>query len=343
MFNFSFSGDFRLETGEELAGFELAYHTFGALNKNKSNVVWIFHALTANSNPTEWWNGLVGNNKLISPEKNFIVCVNMPGSFYGSTNPLSINKTNGKPYYNSFPIVSIRDMVGMYELLRKHLKIDKINFAIGGSMGGMQLLEWAIINPNLFDKITLIATNAKHSPWGIALNTTQRMAIEADSTWLTDNEDAGINGLYAARAIAMLSYRNHETYNAAQAETNLDKLSGFKAESYQYYQANKLALRFNALSYYALTRSMDTHNVARNRQSIAAALKSITAQTLVIGIASDLLFPIAEQLLLFNNIPNAQFKQINSPYGHDGFLIEFEQLTNILSEFLGINQPLTNA
>lgn len=335
---FSFSGDFELEVGETLTGFDLSYQTFGKLNIDKSNVVWIFHALTANCNPLDWWSGLVGRNKFITPDNYFIVCVNMPGSFYGSINPLSINNKTGKPFYHQFPLITIRDMANMYELLRTHLGIDQIYMGIGGSMGGMQLLEWSIINPKLFKQVVLIATNAKHSSWGIAFNATQRMAIEADVTWQQQLPDAGKNGLKAARAIAMLSYRNYYPFEYSQRETDDNKLIGFKSESYQYYQGQKLADRFNAFCYFALSRSMDSHNVGRGRTSTEKALQKIKSKALVIGIESDLLFPIEEQIYLSQYIPNAVFKLIDSPYGHDGFLIEFEQLEKIIDEFLSNNK-----
>lgn len=335
---FSFSGDFELEVGETLTGFDLSYQTFGKLNVDKSNVVWIFHALTANCNPLDWWSGLVGRDKFITPDNYFIVCVNMPGSFYGSINPLSIKNKTGKPFYHQFPLITIRDMANMYELLRTHLGIDQIYMGIGGSMGGMQLLEWSIINPKLFKQVVLIATNAKHSSWGIAFNATQRMAIEADVTWQKQLPDAGKNGLKAARAIAMLSYRNYYPFEYSQRETDDNKLIGFKSESYQYYQGQKLADRFNAFCYYSLSRSMDSHNVGRGRTSTEKALQKIKSKALVIGIESDLLFPIEEQIYLSQYIPNAVFKLIDSPYGHDGFLIEFEQLEKIIDEFLSNNK-----
>jgi homoserine O-acetyltransferase len=331
---FSFSGDFELEVGEILTGFDLSYQTFGKLNADKSNVVWIFHALTANCNPLDWWSGLVGQDKFITPDKYFIVCVNMPGSIYGSINPLSINNKTGKPFYHQFPLITIRDMTNMYDLLRTYLGINHIYMGIGGSMGGMQLLEWSIINPKLFKQVVLIATNAKHSLWGIAFNATQRMAIEADVTWQEQFPDAGKKGLKAARAIAMLSYRNYYSFEYSQHETDVNKLIGFKSESYQYYQGQKLADRFNAFCYYALSRSMDSHNVGRDRTSIEKSLQKIKSRALVIGIESDLLFPIEEQIYLSQYIPNAVFKLIDSPYGHDGFLIEFEQLEKIIEEFL---------
>ena len=335
---FQYPKAFQLESGSSLPNFYLSYQTFGQMNEKKSNVVWIFHALTANANPLEWWSSLVGYEKLFDIEKYFIVCVNMPGSCYGSINPLSIHSESGKPYYHDFPIITIRDMVKMYVLLQKQLGIQKIHIGIGGSMGGMQLLEWSIESPHLFENIILLATNAVHSQWGIAFNETQRMAIEADVTWAQKEEQAGLMGLATARAIALLSYRNYEPYNITQRETDYCKINNYKASSYQKYQGKKLVLRFNAFSYYALTKSMDSHHVGRGRVSISNALKTIEANTLVIGIKSDLLFPIEEQKLLASKIKNASFVCIDSIYGHDGFLIENEKIERIIKGFFHKNK-----
>lgn len=323
---------FQLESGKKLPEFQLSYTTLGNLNTKKNNVVWITHALTANSNPEEWWNGMVGKGKFFNPEKHFIICVNVLGSCYGSTGPLSVNPDTENKYYHDFPFITIRDMVKSFELLRKKLGITKINTLIGGSLGGQQALEWAIINPDLITHLFLIATNAKHSPWGIAFNESQRLAIKADRTWLTYNDDAGLKGLKAARSIALLSYRNYNTYLNSQYEEK-SKLNGFKAASYQNYQGEKLANRFNAFSYYTLSKAMDSHDVSRDRGSLIQALKKIKTKTLVVGINSDLLFPVSESIFLANNIKEAELEIIESLYGHDGFLIETEELKNIFEKF----------
>ena len=175
---------FILECGITLPQIHLAYTSHGHLNAAKDNVVWIFHALTANSDPAEWWPGLVGKGKLFDPELHFIVCVNMPGSCYGSMGPLELNPDTTEPWYHDFPFFTTRDMIRAYQFLRQYLGIENIHTGIGGSMGGQQLLEWAIEEPELFRYIFPVATNAQHSPWGIAFNASQRMSIEADRTWL---------------------------------------------------------------------------------------------------------------------------------------------------------------
>ncbi len=325
---------FTLESGSTLSGLQLAYTTHGELNEAKDNVVWVFHALTANSDAAEWWHGLVGDGKLFDPSTYFIVCVNMPGSCYGSSGPLDITPETNTPYYHDFPFFTIKDMIKTYQPLREFLGIRKIHVGIGGSMGGQQLLEWAIEEPELFEFIFPLATNAFHSAWGIAFNESQRLSIECDATWKEKNENAGIAGMKVARSIALISYRNYITYNATQAEEGNEKTENFKPASYQRYQGEKLARRFNAFSYYLLSKGMDSHNVGRNRMSIESALQQIKAKTFVIGITTDILFPVTEQKFIAENIPGAQLKIIHSNYGHDGFLLEFEQIENIISDFL---------
>jgi homoserine O-acetyltransferase/O-succinyltransferase len=325
---------FTLESGHILPGYHLAYTTYGVLNNEKDNVVWIFHALTANSEAVDWWPGLVGEGKLFDPEKYFIVCVNMPGSCYGSIGPLDKNPVTGEIYYHEFPFFTPRDMIRAYQPLKEYLGIEKIHIGIGGSMGGQQLLEWAIEEPDLCEYIFPVGTNAQHSSWGIAFNASQRMSIEADETWKEKKSDAGIKGMTAARSIALLSYRHYDTYQASQSEHQSEKIENYKSESYQKYQGEKLARRFNAFSYYFLSKGMDSHNVGRGRISVENALRKIKATTLAIGINTDILFPPAEQKFIADNIPGAKFTVINSLYGHDGFLLEFDQIQHIISQFL---------
>ncbi len=325
---------FELESGAVLSSLDIAYHTYGKLNKAGDNVIWVCHALTANSDVVDWWPGLVGKGDVIDTNKYFVVCANILGSCYGTTGPQSTNPETGTPYGKDFPLITIRDMVKAHVLLRKHLKIDKIKLAIGGSLGGQQVLEWAVIEPGLFEQICVLATNAQHSPWGIAFNEAQRMALEADPTLYDDHQDAGNAGLAAARAVAMLSYRSYMTYQNTQAEEDDRKWEGFLASSYQRHQGKKLVARFNVLSYLWLSRAMDSHNLGRDRDSIAEALHSIAARTLVIGVRTDVLFPIEEQSLLTTYIPRSRLEIIDSLYGHDGFLVETETIGALLKPFL---------
>ncbi len=332
MKTFSPDGLFGLEGGTHLHGLQVTYHTVGHLNTDGSNVVWVCHALTANSDVLDWWNGLFGIGNYYDPEKYFIVCANVIGSCYGTTGPLSINPITGKPYYQHFPLITIRDMVKAHQLLQQHLGIKKIHTLIGGSMGGFQAMEWAIENPDICEQLVLIATAAKHSPWGVAYNEAQRMAIEADITWGVPSAQAATKGLRAARAIALLSYRHYDAYGATQNAKDDEQIDGFPAAAYQRYQGEKLVKRFDAYSYYSLTKSMDSHNVGRNRKPIERSLGLIKARTIVIGIDSDQLFPPSEQAFLAKHIPDASLHIIDSSYGHDGFLVETKKLTSILQE-----------
>lgn len=334
MKTFSYNQVFGLESGKQLNGIQVAYHTIGQLAADKNNVVWVCHALTANSDVSDWWSGLFGAEKLFNPETHFIVCANVIGSCYGSTGPLSIDPETSEPYYNAFPIITIRDMVKAHQLLADHLGISKIDVLIGGSMGGFQAMEWAIQERYRFQRLILIATAAQHSPWGIAFNESQRMAIEADITWGVRSKDAASRGLRAARAIALLSYRHYQAYHATQSNDQLEVIDNFPAASYQRYQGEKLIHRFDAYSYYALTKSMDTHHVGRGRHSTERSLGLIQADTLVIGINSDQLFPIHEQQFLATHIRDAELSIIDSTYGHDGFLVETEKLSSIMSPFI---------
>jgi homoserine O-acetyltransferase len=336
---FKYNHPFKLESGRTLSSFHLAYTTLGNLNDDKSNVVWVFHALTANSDPGEWWPGLVGNGAFFNPTDYFIVCVNMPGSCYGSFGPLDVDTSTKEPYYHNFPFFTTRDMVRAYQHLKNYLNIDSIRIGIGGSMGGQQLLEWAIEEPELFEIIIPIATNARHSPWGIAFNASQRWCITNDTSWKEKHVDAGMEGMKLARSVALLSYRHYETYGSSQqgftADTELlqvDKQVA-KAESYQHYQGEKLAKRFNAFSYYFLSLGMDKHDIGRGRASIQAALNGIKAKALVIGISTDILFPPSEQEILAAYIPDSHLAIIDSYYGHDGFLLEYDSITQYLEEF----------
>jgi homoserine O-acetyltransferase len=330
-----------LESGELLYNPQIAYHTYGTLNEDRSNVIWVCHALTADSDICGWWPGLFGDNCLFNPQDHFMVCANVPGSHYGSTGPLHINPVTQQPYYHLFPHLTIRDMVKAHQLLATHLGIGNIRLLIGGSLGGQQAVEWAIDEPGRIGQLVLIATNAQHSPWGIAFNESQRLAIKADSTYFSLSPDGGSKGLRAARAMALLSYRSYETYQLTQGEATAEKMGDFRAASYQRHQGDKLVKRFNAYSYVALSQAMDSHNTGRGRGSVTAALSSILAQVLVIGIRNDVLFPVAEQQFLARHIRNAVFHEIDSLYGHDGFLLETERLSKLLTPFLETFRPET--
>ncbi len=336
---YQYKGTLVLESGKIISDFPLTYTTLGEMNKEKDNVVWIFHAMTANSDPTDWWEGLVGEGKFFTPEQYFIICVNIPGSHYGSVGPLTTNPETGLPYYHTFPFFTPLDMVRAYDQLRLSLGIEKIYLGIGGSMGGQQLLSWACEQPYLFRFIVPIATNAFHSPWGKAFNASKRMCIEADQTWKESSPSAGIEGMKVARSIALISYRNYDIYNKLQQD-NTETLEHTRSESYLKYQGEKLAKRFNAFSYYFLTKSIDSHHLGRGKLNASERLGTIKSIALVIGISSDILYPTEEQKFIANRIPNAELAIIDSSFGHDGFLLEAEKLTNLLTEFINKNKTI---
>ncbi|HEY2722149.1 MAG TPA: homoserine O-acetyltransferase [Chitinophagaceae bacterium] len=332
---FNYNGPFELENGDILPGITIAYHTYGKLDDDGGNVIWICHALTANSNAEAWWPGVVGKNGFADPSKYFIVCANILGSCYGSTGPLTTNPHTGKPYFSDFPMITIRDMVKAHILLRKHLGIDEIHLLMGGSMGGYQVLEWCVAEPGIIKNLFLVGTSAAESAWGIAVHTSQRLAIEADSTWTQHTIAAGQNGLKAARAIGVITYRNYGILVEKQTDPDAEKLDNYKASSYIIYQGNKLINRFNAYSYWLLTKSMDSHHLGRSRGgNVKSILQKFKQKTLIIGINSDILCPLREQELLADNISNSTLVKIDSPYGHDGFITEAAKISKIVEEWL---------
>ena len=322
-----------LEQGGTLEQLEITYHTYGTLRPG-SRVIWVCHALTASSDVADWWSGLIGEGAYFDPERDFIVCANILGSCYGSSGPLTLHPHHGRPYYSAFPNITIRDMVAAHDRLRAHLGIEQIDIAMGGSMGGYQVLEWAIMHPERIGKLILMVTGASESAWGQAIHATQRMAIENDPTWADPTKEAGNLGLMTARALGMLTYRNYETFVATQA-TPEPQLTDHRAASYVQYQGKKLADRFHAYSYWLLSLAMDGHHVGRDRGPIKDVLGALPHPALVIGISSDILCPPPEQRALAFMLPHGQFVRIDSPYGHDGFLLEYEQITKAIDRFLG--------
>jgi homoserine O-acetyltransferase len=321
-----------LESGEVLEQYSLAYTTYGQLNADHSNVVWAVHALTGDAKVADWWSGLVGENALYNYSSHFIICANLLGSGYGSTNALSENPSTGTPYFYDFPVLSTRDLANSLECLRQHLKIEQIHTLIGGSLGGQVALEWAYTLGQRLQHAILIASTAKTSPWVIGFNEAQRMAIAADNTWGQAHEDAGKKGLEAARAIAMLSYRNPTDINTKQKESE-EKLDDFLAASYLRYQGSKLAKRFQAFSYWTLTKAMDSHDIGRGRGGVETALEAIQSRVLAVGVNSDLLFLAEEARFLSEKVRTGNYGEIVSTAGHDAFLIEFAQLSKLIESF----------
>lgn len=331
-------GPFTLESGVVLPDLEIAYHTYGRLNADRSNVVWVCHALTANSDVADWWPHTVEQDRFLDPDRLFVVCANILGSHYGTTGPLSINSATGEPYYGDFPHFTIRDMVAAHRLLADALHIDHIHALVGSSVGGFQAVEWAVEEPKRFSKLALIATDAKASPWTIAIDESQRMAIEADQTFGERRPDAGMRGMAAARALGLLTYRGSLGYNLTQ-QNHEEAPAVHRASTYQQYQGVKLCRRYNAYSYYAILNAFDTHDVGYRRGGVEASLATIEAETVVVGITTDIIFTPDEMRLLSERIPAARYYEISSPFGHDGFLVEHGQLNAILYPFIHNSLP----
>lgn len=329
---FHSSEGLKLESGEQIKEFDIQYTTYGELSPKGDNVIWVVHALTGDSKVSDWWSGLVGEDKFYDPSKNFIICANLLGSCYGSTNPLSTTPDSGQLYYYDFPELTTRDLAQSLDQLRNALGITQIHTLIGGSLGGQVALEWAYTLGDKLKHLIVLASTAKTSPWTIGFNEAQRMSIESDATWGEKTPQAGQNGLKTARAMAMLSYRHPLDFQRKQLDT-AEKLDQFKASSYLRYQGEKLASRFSALSYWLLTKTMDSHDLGRNRGGAAKALAQIKARVLAVGVDTDLLFLPSESQFLSANAIRGTYKEIRSEAGHDAFLIEFEQLASYIGSF----------
>ena len=263
---FDSEAPFPLERGGELPALRIAYHTYGEPNAARDNVVWVCHALTANSDVADWWPHTVEEGRFLDPSRWFVVCANILGSHYGTTGPLHENPATGRPWYGDFPRLTIRDMVAAHRLLASALGIGRIAALVGSSVGGFQAVEWAVEEPARFDRLVLIATAAKASPWTIAVDETQRMAIEADATFGQPRDDAGMKGLAAARAIGLLTYRGSSGYNLTQQD-RVEWPDEHRASTYQQYQGEKLCRRYNAYSYYTILDAFDTHDVGRGARA----------------------------------------------------------------------------
>ena len=350
---------FRLESGSVLPRLDIAYTSHGRLNAGGTNAILVCHALTGNAHASDavldngetipgWFNGVIGQGLGLDTDRFFVLCSNVLGSCYGTTGPTSINPDTGAPYRMMFPQVTVRDMVRVQKLLLDHLGIRRLVTIIGGSLGGMQALEWALMYPEIAGSIVPIATAAAHSAWCIGISETQRLAIMNDMDWQEGNYSIQpARGLAIARSIAMISYRSQVSFANRFERSGIVTGDGherirlfeevplsFAVESYLRYQGQKLADRFDANTYIYLTRAMDLHDVSAGRGSLREVLRSVSARVLSIGISSDVLYPPAEQMAIASAIPGAVYAELNSPHGHDAFLIEFDRMNRLLRDFL---------
>lgn len=314
--------NFCIANGETLEPLKVHVRTWGKLNATADNVVWVVHGLTADADVLQWWPGLVGQEKVFDLNKYFIVCANIPGSCYGSSTPEEIIVKSESDFRCAVQLTP-RDVAFLFDKLFGKLGIRKIHILVGASIGGFIALEWAVYRSAIFEHLILVATSYYASPWNLAINETQRMALNAN--------DEGL-GLATARAIAMLSYRTSKIYNAKQQGLNSMGLQ--RAESYQNHQGSKLVKRFSANSYRFLLNLFSAHNVSNGEITTSESLACIYVPTLIIGISSDLLFPPNEQQFMHQSILGSVYKSIVSDYGHDAFLIETDAISKIINEFL---------
>lgn len=327
---------FEFECGGHLDSLDLVYHTSDRKYTEGEKVVWICHALTGNSNPEDWWPTMVGKGLLFDPDDVYIVCVSMLCSAYGLCGPASMDPATGRPYLLNFPKTTVRDIVNANILVRKHIGIEKIDLMLGPSIGGFQTLEWVIMEPDIVSEAVFLATAVRGTPYMTAFNEAQRMAISADPTFMEQKDiHGGEQGLKCARSIALISYRTFMGYNVTQAEPEDDTLFADRAASYQRYQGQKLVNRgFDAYSYWYLSYSLDSMNIGRGRGGVVNATKTIKSNCTVISITTDQLFPPGQLRDTAETLRHAAYYEINSIYGHDGFLIENDQLSAILKPLL---------
>jgi len=356
---FSRREPFLLESGEVLPSLEIAYTALGRLNAGRTNAILVCHALTGNAHASDallrngetipgWFDGVIGPARGIDTDRFFVICSNILGSCYGTTGPASVNPATGEPYRMTFPRITVRDMVRVQKLLLEHLGVRGLVTVIGGSLGGMQALEWGVMYPEMVGSLVPIATAAAHSAWCIGISETQRLAIMNDAAWRGGNYTVQPErGLAIARSIAMISYRSQASFANRFERKGIATGDGhervrvfddiplaFAIESYLRYQGQKLADRFDANTYIYLTRAMDIHDLSAGRGSMKEVLGAISARVLSIGISSDVLYPPAEQKEIASAIPDAVYAELDSPHGHDAFLIEFDAMNRLLRDFL---------
>ncbi len=333
---------FTLEGGTPLREVPVAYRSWGRLNDAGDNAVLVCHALTGSPDAAEWWDELFGPGRALDPSRDFILCANVPGSPYGSVAPVTANPATGQPYGADFPRFTPRDTVRLHRKLLDRLGVRQVACALGGSMGGMHVLEWAFERTSdgapFVRTLVPIAVGGRHTAWQIGWSEAQRQAIYADPNWQDGrySEDAPpTRGLAAARMMAMVSYRSHPSFEGRFGREVMDgaspdDASPFAVESYLRYQGEKLVDRFDANCYVRLTQQMDAHDVARDRGDYAAVLRSIEQPALVVGIDSDVLYPLVEQEELADHLPHATLEVLSSPHGHDAFLIELDDLNELI-------------
>lgn len=350
---------FEFESGDVLREVPVEYQRWGTLNADRDNVLLVCHALTGSADISDWWGGMLGPGRALDTDRYCVMAVNVPGSCYGTVGPTTTNPDTGEPYGPDFPVPTIRDMVALQKKLLDRLNVQGLEAVIGGSLGGMQVLEWAFMD-GFVKRLIPMGVGGRHSAWCIGWSEAQRQAIYADPKWQDgryDPEDPPAAGLASARMAAMLTYRSRasmeqrfgrermestESLDVPGTPPNAGSGSGpaehadqpFAVQSYLRYKGQKLVERFDANCYVRLTQAMDSHDLARGRGPYEEVLASIDQPTLVVGIDTDVLYPLEEQEELARHIPNADLAVLESPHGHDAFLIETDELSTIVREWI---------
>ncbi len=354
---------FVLECGTALPRLEIAFETYGELDPAGDNAVYVCHALTGNAHASSWggpaggsqgwWDGLIGPRRPLDTSRHFIVCANLLGGCSGTTGPVNINPTTGNIYGMEFPQVTTRDMVRVQKRLLDELGVKRLQLVIGGSLGGMQVWQWLVDFPDFVEAGVPIAGTPQGSPWMIALNQVARQAIFNDPAWQGGrfNGSGPDAGLALARMIATISYRSDRQFSERFSREPVPPTVGglhdpddrFQVESYLRHQGHKLAERFDARAYVYLTRAMDHHDVAHGFDDLDAALGRIRSRVLAVGIDSDVLYYPHELTGAVERLRetgvSAWYRELRSPYGHDAFLIEYDQLNEIVGAFLNGGRP----
>ncbi|MEO8195528.1 MAG: homoserine O-acetyltransferase [Thermoanaerobaculia bacterium] len=333
-------GSFLLDSGARLRDVEVAYRTWGTLAPGRDNAVVVCHALTGSADVDRWWSKLLGSGRALDPDVDFVVAANLLGSCYGSTGPQSprtpaVSAGSGAlPWGADFPTVTVRDQVRMQQRLLDALGVEQVRLVVGGSLGGMVALEFALGDSVRVEALAVLSAPAYHGPWGIALSELGRRALALDPKFRGGHypaDDPPTAGLALARAIAMTSYRSRPGF---EQRFGRDRRDGrFEVERYLEHQGKKLVDRFDANSYLTLLGAMDSHDVARGRGSRESVLRALALPALVLSSSTDVLYPLEEQLELATLLPAADYVELASVHGHDAFLIDQEAVNRIVVDF----------
>ena len=334
---FDSSESYTTELGVLLPSVRVAYRTWGTLNSQKDNVILICQALTGSADADAWWEGMFSRGCAFDETTDFIICSNVLGSCYGTTGPLSLNPLTGSHYGPDFPLITIRDMVHVQRLLLAGLGIDRVKLAVGASLGGMQVLEWGFLYPDVVQALMPMGASGRHSAWCIGQSEAQRQAIYADRDWNNgwyDQSHPPARGLSAARMMAMCTYRSFENFQSRFSREVQSGKGTFKVESYLHHQGRKLVERFDANTYITLTKAMDLHDLSRGRGVYEEVLRSLQIPVEILSINSDILYPKEEQEELARLMPKSSILYLDEPYGHDSFLIDVEKVSRMVRDFL---------